>query len=129
MGLFLGDYTAAHLCRESSELVHGGAPGGASNFLGDCTAAHLRKESTELVHGGASNYTEESERYGISSESGVVTPEPAHNNNSQGDVAGVQNPTMPPEHFHQDYMVEEHHRRSKDNDFQMKVNTFLSLPS
>lgn len=92
------------------------------------TVAHPHRESPEQVRSGASNYTDEFERYGISPEGDVVTPEPARHHGGV-DVTGMHDPTMPAEHFHPDHMLEEQRRRSKDNDFKMKVNAVLNVPS
>lgn len=57
----------------------------------------------------------------------MVTPEPARHH-GEVDVTGVYRPTMPAEHFHTDYMLEEQQRRSKDNDFKMKMKAFQDAP-
>ena len=81
----------------------------------------------ESVNHGASNCGQEVDQFYVLPDGDTITPEPVSGNGDY-DVAGVNDPPMPPESFHYSSVAEMEQRRcsdiSKTNDFRRKEIEF-----
>jgi len=90
----------------------------------------LPPERVESVNHGASNCGQEVDQFYVLPDGNTITPEPV-SGNGDCDVAGVNDPPMPPESFHYTSVAEMEPRRCsntpKTNDFKRKVIEFENV--